>query len=49
MFDLLQMKWFPAGHGAALNADGDVELDAIILNGKKSRFWHRHLLHQAHF
>ncbi|XP_043919264.1 isoaspartyl peptidase/L-asparaginase-like [Protopterus annectens] len=25
---------FDAGHGAVLNADGDVELDAIIMNGK---------------
>uniref|UniRef100_A0A8D0GLF1 Isoaspartyl peptidase/L-asparaginase n=1 Tax=Sphenodon punctatus TaxID=8508 RepID=A0A8D0GLF1_SPHPU len=34
MFDLLQMEWFPAGHGAVLNADGYVELDAIVMNGK---------------
>lgn len=32
MFDLLQMEWFPAGHGSELNADGDVEFDAIVLN-----------------
>nr|XP_006007874.1 PREDICTED: isoaspartyl peptidase/L-asparaginase-like [Latimeria chalumnae] len=25
---------FDAGHGAVLNADGDVELDAIIMNGE---------------
>lgn len=26
MFDLLQMEWFPADHGATLNADGGVGL-----------------------
>lgn len=34
MFDLLQMEWFPAGHGAVLSATGQVQLDAIILNGE---------------
>ena len=28
------MEWFPAGHGAVLSAAGDVQLDAIIMNGK---------------
>lgn len=34
MFDLLQMEWFPAGHGVVLSAAGYVQLDAIIMNGK---------------
>lgn len=34
MFDLLQMEWFPAGHGSVLSAAGYVQLDAIIMNGK---------------
>jgi len=34
MFDLLQMEWFPADHGALLSAAGYVQLDAIIMNGK---------------
>lgn len=34
MFDLLQMEWFPAGHGAVLSAAGHVQLDAIIMNGE---------------
>lgn len=34
MFDLLQMEWFPAGHGAVLSAAGQVQLDAIIMNGE---------------
>lgn len=34
MFDLLQMEWFPAGHGAVLSAAGHVQLDAIIPNGE---------------
>lgn len=47
MFDLLQMEWFPAGHGAALNADGDVGLDAIISNGRNLAAGT--VLHQGHF
>lgn len=45
MFDLLQMEWFPAGHGAVLSAAGYVQLDAIITNGWNSCCQHR-LLHK---
>lgn len=47
MFDLLQMEWFPAGLGAALNADAG-GLDVVIRNGKYAHHWHI-LLHRGHF